>query len=334
MKKALYLSTICFFLFYGAGLSAYSQKKTREPIEQITLASLAQQLTEKCSTDRQKITAIFRWVADNISYNLRAFNKNRNAWSMYDEPDDDTGKLKQLNERVAEAVLRKRVAVCDGYSRLFKSLCDHAGLRSEVITGYARVGMNNSRSKFRSNHKWNAVFIDSSWYLLDVTWASGSVSSRGDEFIREYNNQYFLVPPDQFIRDHYPEDMNWTLLKQPPTLSEFYQAPFHYTAFIHTGIISYFPAKGVIEAAIGDSIRFEIELKGDAGIVTYVSDTPAVETDYDFPVTNSETKAVYKYAVTANAPEWLYVVCNGETILRYKLNIKKADDKTLLLSSQ
>jgi transglutaminase/protease-like cytokinesis protein 3 len=336
MKKPLYLFTICFFLLLidGIGIPAYGQKKPRESTDKISPSLLASQLIEKCTTERQKVTAIFRWVADNISYNLRAFNKNKNAWSMYDEPDDDTGKLKPLNERVAETVLRRRVAVCDGYSRLFKSLCDHAGIRSEVITGYARVGWNNSRSKFRSNHKWNAVFMDSSWYLLDVTWASGSVSYKGDEFIREYNNQYFLVPPDQFIRDHYPEDMNWALLKQLPTPSEFYQAPFHYTNFIHTGITSYSPAKGVIEAAVGDSIRFEVELKGDGGTVMYVADTAAIESDYDFPVMNHETKGVYNYVVTASSPEWLYMVCNGETILRYKLSIKKPEDRMKMLSSK
>jgi Uncharacterized protein involved in cytokinesis, contains TGc (transglutaminase/protease-like) domain len=30
--------------------------------------------------------------------------------------------------------------------------------------------------RFAVNHTWNSVYIDSTWYLLDVTWASGVVT--------------------------------------------------------------------------------------------------------------------------------------------------------------
>ncbi|MDP4262966.1 MAG: transglutaminase domain-containing protein [Bacteroidota bacterium] len=338
MKKVFYIPTLCFFLLSGPGFLAYGQKKISEPANSITPALLARELTGKCTTDLQKVTAIFRWITDNISYNMQAITRNKNSALFFDEPDDTSKALKPLDERVAETVLRRRVAVCDGYSRLFKSLCDYAGIRSEVVTGYARVSWNNSRSKFRSNHKWNAVFIDSSWYLLDATWASGFVTYRGDEFVHEYDSKYFLSPPEQFIRDHYPEDLVWTLLKKPPTLSEFYQAPFHYTAFIRSGITSYLPAKGIIEAAAGDSIHFEVKVRGDKNI--YVSAAPPVEpddngdNDDDEPEINYEKNAVCTYTVTGNSPEWLYVICNGETILRYKLNIKKPDNRTAMLSSK
>lgn len=330
--KRLFYFFIFFFLTNGIDSSLYGQRKKHEPADDITLASLSGQLTEKCTTDLQKVTAIFRWVTDNISYNLRAINRGGDASVFYEEPDDTSTVLKPLTERVAENVLRRRVAVCDGYSRLFKSLCDHAGIPCEVITGYARTGW-NSGSKFRSNHKWNAVRIDSSWYLLDATWASGFITYPTDEFVRNLDNRYFLTPPDQFIRDHYPEDINWTLLKNPPTLSEFYKAPFHYTAFIRAGITSYFPAKGIIEAAIGDSIRFEVEAPGKENILL-VSAEPAVDTSDtdDPPVINGEERAVYHYTVNGNAPEWLYVICNGETVLRYKLNIKKGDNRTATLA--
>jgi transglutaminase/protease-like cytokinesis protein 3 len=146
---------------------------------------------------------------------------------VYDDAND-TGALKPLNERVAEGVLRKRVAFCDGYARLFKTLCDYAGITSELITGYAKTS-NRKRTdySFRSNHRWNAVMIDSTWKLLDATWASGYISSGSNDFVRRFDDKYFLSPPEEFIKDHYPEDTRWTLLPSPPSFKDYLNAPLY-----------------------------------------------------------------------------------------------------------
>lgn len=252
---------------------------------------------------------------------------------MFEEPDD-TGKiLKPLNLRVAETVLRRRMAVCDGYARLFKTFCDYAGIPSEVVMGYARVNGGGGRSKFKSNHTWNAVYIDSAWYLLDATWASGFTNYRGDEFTRAYDDKYFLTSPDQFILDHYPEDITWTLLKDPPAPGEFYSGPFRYTGFVKSRIDTYRPAKGIVEAAVGDSIRFEVESSSEQGLL-FVSDRQPVDTIWsdDEPVIIGGRKKSFTYTVTDPAAEWLYVTCNGRIILRYRLNIRKPDNKVAMLS--
>src|SRR4051812_26477875 len=104
-------------------------------------ATLSKLLTANDTTDLQKVKSIFRWVTDNIAYNVRSFQNRTNAYSpdYWLEKDDDTSAaLKPLNERVAEMVLKRRTAVCDGYARLFKSLCDYSGIKCEIITGYAK----------------------------------------------------------------------------------------------------------------------------------------------------------------------------------------------------
>lgn len=296
-------------------------------------AELVRQVTASCQTDRQKVTAIFRWITSNISYNVRAAGKNRRSPFIYDEPDDTAAILKPLNQRVAETVLRRKMAVCDGYARLFKTMCDHAGIPSEVIAGYAKTNGNTRRTKFGSNHTWNAVYIDSAWYLLDATWASGFTTYIGDEFIREYDNKYFLSSPGQFILDHYPEDIAWTLLNDPPAPGEFYAAPFRYSGFVKSGINNFRPAKGIIEAAVGDSIQFEVESTSEQGLLI-VSDFPQADTIWsdDEPVIIGGRKKRCTYTVTDPAKEWLYVTCNGRIILRYRLNIKKPDNKVAMLS--
>src|SRR6185503_5445561 len=265
------------------------------------------------------------------SYNVRVAGRNKDSY-IYEQPDDDTGMIiKPLNLRVAETVLRRKMAVCDGYARLFKTMCDNAGIPCEVVTGYARTGWRASR--FGSNHTWNAVYFDSAWHLLDVTWASGYTNYRGDEFTRRFDERYFLTPPELFVADHYPEDVRWTLLKEAPVLNEFNRAPLRYIGYIKTGIHSYSPERGIIEASIGDSIRFEADASVSQGLLEVVSGTQPIDTiwndDEPVPVIGKKKKVTYK--ITEQSGEWLYVVCNGYCILRYRLNIRKPENKTALL---
>ena len=284
--------------------------------------TLAKQLASLGKTDREKVRAIFRWITENIDYNVMPFGSKRNVVrQFYKEPEDSNVALPPLNERVSTKVLNTGVAFCEGYSRLFKTLCDHAGLKAEIIYGYART--NNNR-RFAVNHTWNAVYIDSTWQLLDVTWASGVVTF-ANEYIRQYNDHYFLTPPDEFVRDHYPEDPQWTLLKDPPVYREFAQSPFRYSGYLKAGVSSYFPSKGVIDVAVGDSILIELKAKKEIRNF-FVSSSPTPDTTLLTklsPVAAIGQKLVFKYNITDATGEWLYVYCNEELTLRYKLNVKK-----------
>jgi len=284
--------------------------------------ALAKQLASLGKTDREKVRAIFRWITEHIDYNAMPFGQHKNvSRQFYKEPEDSGVALPPLNERIAAKILNTGVAFCDGYSRLFKTLCYHAGIKAEVIYGYARTDNNR---RFAVNHTWNSVYIDSTWYLLDVTWASGFVSY-GNEYIRQYNDFYFLTPPNEFIREHYPEDLQWTLLKDPPVYREFVQSPFRYSGFIKAGLSSYFPTKGVIDVSVGDTILIELKARAEVRDL-FVSESPVLDTAQltkIFPENTRGEKLVLKYNITTATGEWLYVFCNEELALRYKLNVKK-----------
>lgn len=299
-------------------------------INDTNVESLAHKLVAPYTNDLQKVRVIFRWITENISY--KTFSRYKRVASLRNSyieiGDDDTGALKPLNVRVAENVLRKREAVCDGYSRLFKSLCDAAGIRSEVIIGFAR-GDSRAGMKFRSNHSWNAVYIDNTWHLLDVTWASGYMSFEGD-FIKHFDERYFLTPPDQFIQDHFPEDLQWTLMADPPTFREFRSSPFKHTAFIKHKILSYKPSHGIIEASVGDRLMFELETpdtKDDFLVASgNMSDSSLLSALWLFAKPGAikmGNKLSYTYTVENTAEQWLHIIYKGEVIMRYKLRIKK-----------
>jgi hypothetical protein len=318
---------ICIFLFLPGFFHAQSKHDNFYRIDNLVTSipfgkadTLAKQLAALGNTDREKVRAIFRWITEHIDYNVRIYNRGKSASPLfYEEPDDSNAALPPLNERVAAKVLFKKVAFCDGYARLFKTLCDHAGIQSEIIFGYARTNMSR---KFGVNHTWNAVYIDSAWHLLDATWASGFVSY-SNQYVKQYNDFYFLTPPDQFIRDHYPEDLQWALLTHPPDYREFAQSPFRYSGFLKAGVTSHFPAKGVIETTVGDTILIELKTKRELTNF-YVSASPVFDTASIAikPIWNNE-KFCFNYTITPDTGEWLYVFCNEELTLRYRLNVRK-----------
>ena len=184
-----------------------------------TVESLAAYLIEPAENDREKARAIFRWITENIDYNVEVFFKG------------GTGATN------AEDVLKSRKSVCYGYSDIFLSLAREAGLEAVRISGYGKgygylPGKNFSGP---ANHAWNAVKINGSWYLMDSTWGAGYVS--GDKkYVRKFDDHFFMTPPSQFIYDHFPEDARWQLLDEPVSKQEFENLVYLESDFFNLGL--------------------------------------------------------------------------------------------------
>jgi hypothetical protein len=282
--------------------------------------SLSRVLTNGFSTDREKVRVLFRWITANISYRM---HRPRRVTALRDTAWDGM----ELDERVAFQVLREREAVCEGYARLFNTLCRYAGIRSVLVTGYARNEMDRTDRSFMPNHSWNAVWLDSSWQLLDVTWASGYVRAGSDLFTQSHDDRYFLTPPAEFIRNHYPEDLRWSLLPSPPPIGEFHHAPFRTQAALKYRIASVFPSAGLLRAAPGDTLRLQVTLRPELAAGTIAPGSALeqgpqatqlgevfLEPDNHFPA----RQLTYTYVVEAGV-EWLHLRCNEDVILHYRL---------------
>ncbi|MCL0066040.1 hypothetical protein M1N79_04100, partial [Dehalococcoidia bacterium] len=178
-----------------------------------SVESLAAWLVEPAKNDLEKVRAIFRWITDNIYYDMVS----------YFNIVEGTG---PVGDQSPEAVLNSRKAVCEGYSRLFKALAHLAGLEVVQVTGWTRgfgyrVG---DPIEGPTDHAWNVVKIDDGWYLLDSTWGAGGIDEEG-QFVREFKEFYFLTPPDQFIYSHFPINPDWQLLEVPIAKEEFAKLP-------------------------------------------------------------------------------------------------------------
>jgi transglutaminase/protease-like cytokinesis protein 3 len=168
-----------------------------------TTRILAQNITKNCHTDLQKVTAIYLWIAKNISYDYELFSNQKLQKEFY---------ISEKN--VIKKTLERRKGVCSGYAYLFKELCENVGVTSEIVHGYTKKYTTGQKNN-KVNHTWNVVNIDGSWKLLDITWASREDNSN------LLNSFWFFTSPKDFIYSHYPEEKKWTLLKNPITKNEF-----------------------------------------------------------------------------------------------------------------
>ncbi len=96
-------------------------------------------------------------------------------------------------------------AVCEGYSKGFKMICDSIGIPAICVFG-------NYNESDSTAHMWNYVCMDDGlWYAVDVTW---------DDYDGEYGlelvDKYFLKGSADFNVKHSPcNDYNLTHLEYP-----------------------------------------------------------------------------------------------------------------------
>jgi len=163
-------------------------------------ADIAAYILDNFSTDHEKVRAIYTWIATHISYDI-----GRMLVISYDTAE---------NEKIIQT-LKTRKGICENYSALFEELCRKTGIPCYVIEGYTR--QNGSIDQIP--HSWCAARLEEAWYMFDPTWGSGYISER--KFIKQFNNDYFMIRPADLIQTHMPFDYLWQFLPYPVSREEF-----------------------------------------------------------------------------------------------------------------
>jgi hypothetical protein len=167
--------------------------------------AVAKFFLERENDPLQRLKAIHDYVADRIAYDTEAYFSGK--YPPFDPP----------------TVLRTRKAVCAGYAALFQALATKAGYEVATVVGASRGGIGTDDVD-GSDHAWNAVKLSDQWYLVDVTWDSGSLAS-DKTFKKQYGTEYFLTPPEIFGLTHYPAKPKWQLLDTPISRGDFIRQP-------------------------------------------------------------------------------------------------------------
>lgn len=176
------------------------------PDSLLTQKSITDYLVEGMTDDMQKTRAFYVWIAHNITYDYSQYSIEKRYNSKQD---------------ILDEVLMVRSGVCQHYSELFHALCKQAGIRSWVISGYARLD-NGQLSDI--GHAWNAVYINEHFYFIDATWASGYMTE--GRYRHEFTDKYFMIEPEKFIKTHMPFDPVWQFLDHPLNHRDFIDQDF------------------------------------------------------------------------------------------------------------
>ena len=121
-------------------------------------------------------------------------------------------------------------------------MCFHSyvGLHCEIIHGFSKGVGYKPGSKFRDsrfrNH-WTAVWIKDSWRFINCNWGARHVNQLEDQQATyKIDEFYFLTDPEDHIRQHFPDEPKWQLLKRPFTIEEFVKMPVVKSPFFKNGL--------------------------------------------------------------------------------------------------
>ena len=193
----LFFIEITSILCQSQNIRKYA-KKAPEQLAQNT-PELVAYLIAPAKNDTEKALSLFSWITSFLEYDEAATQQDR-----------------RINHSIEDIISRKK-GICYDYAVLFEALCQQADLVCYRVDGYAFPSLGQRKLPTSPNHSWNAIYLDSTWHLLDPTW--GYVT---DELALSFNSDYFLTPPETLIYNHLPANPVWQLLAPsiPPATFE------------------------------------------------------------------------------------------------------------------
>tara|TARA_R110001583_G_scaffold50720_6_gene158423 strand:- start:1221 stop:2168 length:948 start_codon:yes stop_codon:yes gene_type:complete len=255
MRNLLLIVLISFFYvndFYSQNFERTDSIVLTYPKSFRNPKELAKRISNDFNTELEKVRAVYTWIAENIMYDRKEYGIYNYT---YTSEKDRELKRKTYYKKLSKRVISKGKAVCEGYSILFLKTCDFLNIKATFVNGLGKIRYLEIGNTFdTSRHSWNIVEIDNEKFLLDVTWAEGSLKL--NKFRFEYN---FLTPPDLFIKNHYPYDFQNSLLKNKFSKFYFINSPLFYMNENINKTKLVYPLTGTLKKAENKTQKFIFE---------------------------------------------------------------------------
>ncbi|XP_042356405.1 uncharacterized protein ky [Plectropomus leopardus] len=183
--------------------------------------TIVQSITQGARNELERLRAIWVWLCHNIEYDVSGY----------------LGRSEKLSS--PEEVIAAGRGVCCGYSSLCTEMCREVGIECQEVPGHSKgIGylQGQSLKNVKSDHLWNSVLLGGQWFLLDACWGAGRVDMEHENFVKRFDDFYFLTDPEEFIETHFPDEEKWQLLDTPIPLEEFERRVFKTSAFFNMGL--------------------------------------------------------------------------------------------------
>jgi hypothetical protein len=217
---------------------------------------LATRIRADFNSDSTRTRAAYVWIARHVRYDVKKYmlmkqkkyvDRLRNQARPFN--------IETYRRKVALRTLRTKKGVCGDYAVLFNRLCQLINVPSEIIQGHGKTLPEDiGRLPVAVNHGWNAVKINKTWRLIDVTWGSGYLVSNTEKFRFHFNDEYFFTPPDLFALKHFPQDERWLLTESNDSI--YAGLPLYHQLRKDIRILN--PSAGLIDNRSKYGIQFDV----------------------------------------------------------------------------
>jgi hypothetical protein len=280
------------------------------------LRNLSAGLTSSLTTEEEKFRSIYKWVCLNIENDYNLFIENKKKRERLTDPAELEAWNQAFGTRAMKSLVRNHRTVCTGYAALVQAMAQYAGISCEIVNGYGRTIQANVEGSARANHSWNAVRLNNKWYLCDPTWSSGAFDAETDDYLKKFNEAYFLPDPALFAGNHYPLDTTWLLFDNAPTLDQFLSAPISYSGSIKYGIEALAPTLMNIEISRGETVQFSFtsRFKDPMKIEVLVGTTVRRVNIKSEPI-GPVTKHMFEHVFNRSGSLPVHILVNGTYVL-------------------
>ncbi|MHB9293858.1 hypothetical protein Holit_02977 [Hollandina sp. SP2] len=203
-------------------MEAPVRRVPKELMEQVfvdpetALPGVTSSLIKGVSDQFLKAKILHDWICDNIAYDADLYFTGRITAQDY------------------VSVLKKKKAVCSGYTNVMNQMCELAGIESIGINGYSKGFGYTGKIGRDTDHAWNAVHIGNKWYLVDVTWDAGHLDRR--TFIKRYSTEWLFLDSRPFLYSHLPEDEAYQYYAPVLTADDFMREAYISGKFFQYGL--------------------------------------------------------------------------------------------------
>jgi transglutaminase/protease-like cytokinesis protein 3 len=283
--------------------------KSLGSLDTLNMGTISYIVTKKFPENKDKVRAIFDWIAYNISFDCKS---SRNNGNEKNDPD---------------YVLKSRKATASGYAALFQDMCSVAKIRCLTVDGYAKYTVeqiDNKPDEF--NHTWIVVQLGQSpetWHYVDPTWGSGYTDDKMTVYTKSYNDAYFFADKKTFDAQHFADNKAWQLSGGSKSIKDFLSLPVVKHAAYEYGISSFAPTSGMIKAKTKVPVQFSYRINNNAVIdivaLQLGSDKKVRNKTVDYVIKNNTITFSYKFEEEDSYP--VTILINGKPVLGYIVEV-------------
>ena len=156
----------------------------------------ARQICEDAETDWEKVYHIYTYITSNMAYDNTQANKDN----------------KMVYQDGSICLMRRGIAVCEGFGNVFTALCRAQGIPATVEFGvglgsYDEMMAENLPEDETPDHAWAACYVGGKWRFVDPSYDSGKAYEgkswdNGKIVEGEASYNYYLLPLEMFSYRH------------------------------------------------------------------------------------------------------------------------------------